>query len=486
MEDVVSTISRKANLRVVMVPSPGRGHLIPFVELSKRLLLRHNFAITILIPDNGSDMIPQRQFLQSLNLPPTISPLYLPPVSLSDLPSDADSITRVPLTVIRSLPAIRDAIINLQHSGEGLCGRVVAVVVDFLGADALQVATQLQIPPYVFYTCSAFHLTLGLNAPQLLHPTHQEDSTKLLKLPGCIPLLGADLPEPYIDKKKDAYKWMVHSHERISSDAVGIIINSFVDLESDIFKALTEERFRTGSGPTVYPIGPLKRLDSDEDLNQFSNESIDCLEWLDKQPESSVLLISFGSGIGARQSKAQFDELAHGLAMSGKRFIWVVKPPGNDVVPWNSSFLPEGFLKKTKGVGLVIPDWVPQIRILSHGSTGGFMSHCGWNSSLESITNGVPVLAWPQHADQKMNAALLVEDAKVALRVDQSSGEDGIVGREEIARYVKAVLDGDEAKLLRKKMRELKVAANNATGNDGSSTKSLDEVANLWKNQNPY
>ncbi|CAN1254287.1 Hydroquinone glucosyltransferase [Linum perenne] len=459
-----------------MVPSPGHGHLIPFVELSKRLLLRHNFSITIIVPDNGSGMIPQRQLLKSL--PPTVTPLYLPPVTLSDVPSDANVITRVTLTMIRSLPAIRDALIGLQQ-GNG--GRVVAAVADFLSADSLQVAAQLQIPPYVFYTCSAFHLTLGLQSPRL-HLHEFRDSTEPLKLPGCVPLLGPDFPDPFLDNKKDAYKWMIHVHERISSDAAGILINSFIDLESEIFKA-----YRTGSGPAVYPIGPVPRLETDEELAKLSNESIECLKWLDKQPESSVLFISFGSG--GKQSQAQFNELAHGLAISGKRFIWVVKPPGNNVVEVTdsidpASFLPEGFLEKTKGVGLVIPGWAPQIRILSHGSTGGFMSHCGWNSSLESITNGVPVLAWPNHAEQRMNAVFLAEDAKVALRIDESSS-GGVVGREEIAGYVKAVLDGEEGKLLRRKVKELKAAANNAIGNDGSSTKSLDEVTNLWKkNQN--
>ncbi|CAN0873049.1 Hydroquinone glucosyltransferase [Linum grandiflorum] len=436
MEDVVAAAaaSNEANLRVVMLPCPGRGHLIPFVELSKRLLLRHNFSITILIPDNGSGMTPQRQFLQSLDLPPTISPLYLPPISLADVPSDSNPITRVSVTVIRSLPAIRDALIHLQHGGP-----VVAAVTDFVTTDALQVAAQLKIPPYVFYTCSGFHLTLGLKAPEEFL-----DSTEPLKLPGCVPLSGPDFPAPYLDKKKDEYKWMIHVHERISSDAAGIMINSFMELESEIFKALTEER----SCPAVYSIGPIMRLESEEDSAKLSNESIECLKWLDKQPESSVLFISFGSGPGAKQSKAQSDELAHGLAMSGKRFIWVIKPPGNDVVP--SSFLPEGFLDTTKGVGLVILDWAPQIQILSHGSTGGFMSHCGWNSTLETITYGVPVLAWPNHADQRMNAVFLSKDAKVG-------------------------------KLMRRKVKELKAAANAAIGNDGSSTKSLDEVANLWK-----
>ncbi|CAN0908786.1 Hydroquinone glucosyltransferase [Linum grandiflorum] len=477
MEDVVAAASNEANLRVVMLPCPGRGHLIPFVELSKRLLLRYNFSITILIPDNGSDMTPQRQFLQSLNLPPTISPLYLPPISLSDVPS-AHPITRISLTVIRSLPAIRDALIHLQHGGP-----VVAAVTDFVTTDALQVAAEFKIPPYVFYTCSAFHLTLGLKSPEL-HRTHPEeflDSTEPLKLPGCVPLSGPDFPEPYLDKKKDAYEWMLHVHERISSDAAGIMINSFMELESEIFKALTEEP----SCPPVHSIGPVMRLESEEDSANLSNESIECLKWLDKQPESSVLFISFGSGTGAIQSKAQSDELAHGLAISGKRFIWVVKRPGNDVVL--SSFLPEGFLERTKGVGLVILDWAPQIQILSHGSTGGFVSHCGWNSTLETITYGVPVLAWPAHVDQKMNAVFLVEDAKVALRIDEASGENGILGRDEIAGYVKALLDGEEGKLLRRNVKELKAAANAAIGDDGSSTKSLDEVANLWKNhyQNP-
>ncbi|CAL1373553.1 unnamed protein product [Linum trigynum] len=473
-------------LRVVMVPSPGHGHLIPFVELAKRLLHRHSFSVTIMVPDNGTGMKPQRDLLQSL--PATISPHFLPPVSLSDVPADANVITRVTLTMIRSLPAIRTSLKTLLTPSAAGGGRVVAVVVDFLSAHALHVAAELGVPPYVFYTCGAFHLTLGLKAPELEEtcPGELRDLPEPLELPGCIPLSGRDLPEPFLDKKNDAYKWMVEVHKEIATNAVGIMVNGFVDLESGIFKALAEERGRTGSGPLIYPIGPVPRLESD-DPTEMGTVSIECLKWLDKQPEDSVLFISFGSG--GKLSKVQQDEIAFGLEMSGKRFIWVVKPPGDYMIEKSiessnnpSSYLPDGFLERTKGVGLVIPGWAPQVRILGHGSTGGFMSHCGWNSSLESIVNGVPIIAWPNHAEQRMNAAFLAGDAKIALRMDTSE-KNGIVGREDIAGFVKAVLDGEEGKLLRSNVKELKAAAANAIGSDGSSTKSLDEVAKLWMKQ---
>ncbi|GLT53671.1 hypothetical protein SLA2020_269280 [Shorea laevis] len=142
-------------------------------------------------------------------------------------------------------------------------------------------------------------------------------------------------------------------------------------------------------------------------------------------------------------------------------------------------FLPDGFLERTKGVGLVVPSWAPQVQVLKHGSTGGFLTHCGWNSTLESIVHGVPLIAWPLYAEQRMNSVLLADDLKVALRVKVN--DKGLVGREDIANYARGVIEGEEGKLLKRKMKEVKNAAERALSQDGSSTKSLAEVARIWK-----
>ncbi|GAV88374.1 UDPGT domain-containing protein [Cephalotus follicularis] len=176
--------------------------------------------------------------------------------------------------------------------------------------------------------------------------------------------------------------------------------------------------------------------------------------------------------------------------MSGQKFLWVVRSPHDKANATYFSarsikdpfdFLPNGFLERTKGVGLVVSSWAPQVQVLSHGSTGGFLTHCGWNSTLESIVHGVPLIAWPLYAEQRMNSVLLADDLKVALRV--KANENGLVLREDIAKCLRGLIEGDEGKVVKGKMRELKYAAAMALSQDGSSTKSLAEVAEILRNQ---
>ncbi|KAF5730065.1 hypothetical protein HS088_TW20G00435 [Tripterygium wilfordii] len=264
--------------------------------------------------------------------------------------------------------------------------------------------------------------------------------------------------------------------------AAGILVNSSLDIEPGAFKALMEVK---PGFPPIYPIGPLTQPGKSSSVDDRSG----CLEWLDNQPNGSVLFVNFGSG--GTLSIDQINELAFGLEMSGQRFLWVVRPPndnvnaayfeanGADEDP--SEFLPNGFLDRTRDVGLVVLNWAPQIEVMAHGSTGGFLTHCGWNSILEAIVNGVPLIAWPLYAEQKMNAVLLADDLNVAIRVQ--IGADGLVGRDDIAKYVKGLMAGEEGKILRSKMGNLKDGASRALSQEGFSTKSLAQVAEIWKNQ---
>ena len=132
---------------------------------------------------------------------------------------------------------------------------------------------------------------------------------------------------------------------------------------------------------------------------------------------SSVLFFCLGSG--GTLSYEQTNELALGLELSGHKFLWVLRSPNNkhDVAYLKDqtldnnplAFLPKGFVERTKGQGLVVPSWAAQAQVLSHGSTGGFLTHCGWNSTLESIMHGISLIAWPLYAEQIMNAILLLE-----------------------------------------------------------------------------
>ncbi|KAK8523617.1 hypothetical protein V6N13_057213 [Hibiscus sabdariffa] len=467
----------EAPLHVVIVPTPGMGHLIPLIEFAKRLVFHHNFAVTFIIPNDGSPMKLQKQLFSSLPL--SIYSVFLPLPSFDDLSEDAKIETRIILSLTRSLHLLRDSFKVLAQSK-----RVVAFVADVFGTDAFDIAKEFGVQPYLFIATNVMGLSLSFELPKLdqMFSCEYRDLPEPIKLPGCVPLRGSDVPDPLQHRQDFAYRQTLEICKKYPS-AAGIIVNSFMELENDAFEALME----VGRGlPAFYPVGPLTKSVSTNEIEG----SKDCLRWLDEQPSGSVLYVCFGSG--GTLSHEQINELAVGLEISGQRFLWVVKNPvdkaanaayfdseesGKDP----SAFLPDGFLERTKDIGVVVRNWASQVQVLSHGSTGGFMTHCGWNSVLESIVNGVPLIAWPLYAEQKMNAAMLKDGLKVALRVQHK--EDGVVGRHDIAKYAKELIEGDEGQFLRTRMKKLRDSAKLTLCPHGSSTKSLAKLAEIWKNQ---
>ncbi|XP_058100222.1 hydroquinone glucosyltransferase-like [Magnolia sinica] len=458
---------------IAILPSPGMGHFIPLAEFARRLVLHHNFSVTFLSISTDSSSNPQQSVVDAL--PKNVNSIQLPPITLNDLPADSKIETHIISSVARSLPGIRDVLKSLVSTS-----RLVALVVDLFGMDAFDVAREFGIPPYIFFPPSAMALSFCLHLPTLdeQYACEYRDIPEPLKLPGCVPLHGKDFLDPIQDRKHEVYGHVLRKFKRYN-EAKGILVNSFVELEPGPIKALKEKE---PGIPAVYPVGPLIQT-----VAIGGGDGSECLRWLDEQPRGSVLFVCFGSG--GTLSLEQVNELALGLEMSEQRFLWVARSPSEKKanatffgVESNQdplAFLPKGFLSRTKGVGHVIPSWAPQIQVLSHESTGGFLTHCGWNSTLESIVHGVPMIAWPLYAEQKMNAVMMVEDLKVALR--PTDGESGIVGRAEIARVVKGLMEGEEGKRLRRRMVELKYASTTALAEGGSSYKAMFEVAHKWK-----
>ncbi|XP_057968235.1 hydroquinone glucosyltransferase-like [Malania oleifera] len=463
---------------LAMIPTPGMGHIIPLTEFAKQLVLRHRFTITLIVLNDGSPMTAQQLLLRSL--PKTITSIFLPPVSFDDLPSDVRIETRISLSLTRSLSDIRKSIQSLRRST-----RLVGLVTDLFGTDPFDVAKEIGIPSYIFFPTTAMVLSSFFHMPELdvICSCEFRDLPDPIQLSGCIPIHGRDLIDPVQDRKDEAYKWVLHHAKRYAL-ADGIVVNSFFDLEPGTFKALNAEGQQ--DRPPVYPIGPLTQSGSTTKLSL--EDEFGCLRWLDEQPRGSVLFASFGSG--GTLSLKQIHELALGLEMSGQRFLWVVRSPNERAANGTFfgaqnkedplSFLPEGFLGRTQKLGFVVPSWAPQVQVLAHESTGGFLSHCGWNSTLESIVHGVPMAAWPLYAEQRMNAAMLRGLGAAAM---VEADEQGVVQRGDIAKCVRGIIEGDEGRVLRKKMGEFRDAAQLALSRDGSSTKALDEVAQIWKNQ---
>ncbi|KAI5345770.1 PREDICTED: hydroquinone glucosyltransferase [Prunus dulcis] len=462
---------------IAILPSPGMGHLIPLAEFAKRVVHHHNFTVTFIVPCDGPPTKAQKSVLDAL--PIAIDHVFLPPVSFDDLPQGSKIETLISLTVSRSLTSLRDAIKSLISRAN-----LVGLVVDLFGTDAFDVAKEFNLSKYIFFPSTAMALSLFLYLPKLdeTTPCEYRELADPVTIPGCIPIHGRDLLDPVQDRKDEAYKWVLHHAKRYRL-ADGIMVNSFAELEPGALRALQESE---PGKPPVYPVGPLVKM---EFSNALDEQSSKCLKWLDEQPRGSVLYVSFGSG--GTLSYDQINDLALGLEMSEQRFLWVVRSPSDkaanatyfSVHSQNDplEFLPKGFLGRTQGRGLVVPNWAPQAQILGHMSTGGFLTHCGWNSALESVVNGVPLVAWPLYAEQKMNAVMFTEDIKVALRPKAS--ENGLVGREEIALVVQALMEGEDGKRLRNRMKDLKDAAAKALSENGASTKALAHVVTKWKTQ---
>ncbi|CAO2174450.1 unnamed protein product [Urochloa humidicola] len=451
--------------QVVVLASPGAGHLIPLVELAGRLALDHGLAVTVVTLTGVSNPATDAAVLASL--PASVATAVLPTVSL-----DLDDTPHMIELIRRSLPHLRALLDGLRGGGSPAA----ALVCDFFGTAALPLAAELGMQGFVFLPNSFAMISI------MRHILEHGDLPDPFPLPGGPVLRRADLPEGFRDRTDPVYAYHVEEARRYGG-ADGFLVNSFDELESAM-----AERFKrdaeVGAFPPVFPVGPIVRSSSRGDGADESG----CLEWLDSQPEGSVVYVSFGSG-GAL-SVEQTAELAAGLEASGHRFLWIVRMPsldgnqyalGNAAIPSDPlAWLPEGFLERTRGRGLAVAAWAPQVRVLAHPATAAFVSHCGWNSTLESVAAGVPMLAWPLYAEQRMNAAILTEVAGVAMR-PAAGGVGGLVASEEIAAAVKELVEGEKGSAVRRRARELREAAARAWSPQGSSRRALEEVAGKWK-----
>ncbi|GAU36325.1 hypothetical protein TSUD_353690 [Trifolium subterraneum] len=467
-------------INIAVVPGVGYSHLVPILQFSKLLVHLHPYIhVTCLIPTLGSPPSSSKTILQTL--PSNINYTFLQPVYPKDLlPQGTTVESQLQLTVTRSLPFIHQALKSLA-----LRTPLVALVVDCFAVEALNFAKEFNMLSYIYYPCAATTLSLGFYLPKLDEETSCEyrDLPEPIKIPGCIPFHGRDIYAPAQDRSTQAYKLLLQRVKRFRS-VDGVIINSFLEIEKGPIEALTEEG---SDNPPLYPVGPIiQTVTSSDD----ANHSFECLTWLDKQQPCSVLYVSFGSG--GTLSQEQIVELALGLESSNHKFLWVVRAPcsssssaayfsnseQNDIDL--SQFLPPGFMERTKEQGMVILSWAPQIQILNHKSIGGFLSHCGWNSILESVMHGVPLITWPLFSEQRMNAVLLSEGLKVGMR--PRVNENGIVERLEVAELIKCLMEGEEGGKMCIRMKKLKENAINTLKENGSSTKTLSQLALKWRN----
>eukprot|EP00268_Persea_americana_P036581 TRINITY_DN3610_c0_g1_i2.p1 TRINITY_DN3610_c0_g1~~TRINITY_DN3610_c0_g1_i2.p1 ORF type:complete len:512 (-),score=63.93 TRINITY_DN3610_c0_g1_i2:283-1818(-) len=462
--------------RLVFLPIPVVGHLKSTVELAKRLLEKQPcFSITVLLmhlpiffKDSTID-----SYVQSVAASnPRIHFVHLP---LVDFPlGNNQSIEAfVSLLIEKHESHVKEAL-KTTPSSSSPPSRVSALIMDLFSTTIIDVGKELGIPTYLYFTSGAATLGLMLYLPTL-HvkiPCEFNDFQGEVEVPGMLPLLPMAMPEPVMNKKKDAYEWFVY-HGRRLCEFDGLIVNTFADLEPTVIKSIGNGECLPDHHPTppVYPVGPLLALDK----KSQDPETSQLMEWLDQHSHSSVVFLCFGS-MGFF-SVPQLKEMALGLERSGHRFLWSLRcrsSTDTDI----KEVLPDGFLDRTKGRGLVLQSWAPQVDILEHAAVGGFVSHCGWNSSLESIWFGVPMLGWPLYAEQKLNAFQLVRDYGLAVELSLDYAKDGWVSAEELEKGVRCLMgEYEEGQKVRKRAKEMAKASKKAVARGGSSFSTLELLA---------
>ncbi|KAL9265090.1 Anthocyanidin 5,3-O-glucosyltransferase-like protein [Drosera capensis] len=482
--------------RIIMYPSMGISHLMPMVELAKLLHAhRPSTPITVLVtPQPNSSLITTYLSHVAAAATTTLSFHYLPNHSLF---APASS----PLSPSLSFDRARLNIPDLRRTlaAYSLTSSIKALVIDFFNTAAHEVAAEFGIPTFYYFPISAAAL-----AATLYFPTVHRMTTKSLKdmeidvnIPGLPPVPSDHMPMSMQDRSSQIYKNFLGLAGQMTK-AEGIIINTFEMLEARTIKAIGDGLCVPGGRtPPLFCVGPLVTEPEEDVGGGDGGGRHGCLSWLDKQPSRSVVFLCFGS-MGVF-SAGQLREMAIGLEKSGHRFLWVVRVPpprqdkpssrmvatnGTTHVTTLDSILPSGFINRTKDRGLVWDSWVPQVEVLSHESVGGFVTHCGWNSVLESVWFGLPMIAWPIFAEQRLNKVFLVEEAKVALGLDEAEEEEeeegkGFVGAVELERRVRELLEKKRGNGLREQVERMRDGAMEAAREGGSSRATLDRLFTL-------
>ncbi|XP_027122152.2 UDP-glycosyltransferase 71K1-like [Coffea arabica] len=455
--------------KLVFVPSPGIGHLISTVELSKRLTERDDqLSIFVLVISSpvGPDLESYTQQVAASNT--GIQFINIPQVdpNLPQVWSSPENLYALYLESHKS--HVKTAIIDQVLVSESITS-LAGIVVDLFCSSMVDVANEFGVPSYVFFPSGCAYLGFMFYLP--FHYSQNGREFETSDSDSIIPTYSHPIPSKvipsYAFNKHGGYSSFV-KHATKFKETKGIIINTFAELEPH---AVDQLKFDSET-PPIYTVGPL--LDLEGRKQEPDHEKV--MKWLDDQPPSSVIFLCFGS-MGSFEPD-QLAEMALALERSGYRFLWSVRlskayTKGIGEHSNISEMLPQGFLERVENRGLV-SSWAPQMEVLAHEAVGGFVSHCGWNSILESLWHGVPVATWPVYAEQQINAFELVRELELALDLKMDyrmENAQNLVVAEKIEKAIRCLMDTENP--IRKRVQEMKEMSRKAIENGGSSFISL-------------
>lgn len=331
------------------------------------------------------------------------------------------------------------------------------------------VAETLGLPSAMLWVQSCACFSLYYHYYHGLVPFPTENQMEIdVELP-CLPLLKHDeipsflyptTPYPFLRRA------ILGQYKNLSIPFC-ILMDTFQELEENVIEHMSKFC-------PIKPVGPLFKNPKAQNSNviaDFVKGADDCVEWLDTKEKGSVVYVSFGSVVYLKQE--QMDEIALGLLSAGVSFLWVVRPPYKEVGE-EPLVLLEGFLEKAGEKGKVV-HWCPQEQVLSHPSVACFVTHCGWNSTIESLTSGMPVVAFPRWGDQVTDAKYLVDVFKTGIRMCRGDADDRIISCNEVEKCIREAISGEKAIEMKANALKWKKAAEEAMAEGGSSDRNLQE-----------
>ncbi|XP_042015587.1 UDP-glycosyltransferase 73C6-like isoform X2 [Salvia splendens] len=428
-------------LHFLMIPLMSQSHIIPLTDFAKSLARRGALVSIVTTPLNAKRYNPTLASSPRIHL----IPLHFPcrEAGLPDGCENLDSLNSLDLArqffhACRLLKSPLHDLIRRLHPSPNCIISTSAI------SWTQDLADSFRIPRYVFETVSSFTLHCSRKISHLVDSVSFD--SELFQVPQIphsvefsrnqLPRIRTRLPTPDPAPPR------------------GTLVNTFQELEPWYLNACMEER---GS---VWSVGPvsLSNRGASERFSRGNEASIDehyCLKWLDSMERDSVVYACFGSL--CTLSIEQITEIGLGLEESNSPFIWVIRKQEKSCGEVEEWLAAEGFEERVRGRGVVVQGWAPQVMILAHPSVGGFLTHCGWNSTLEGVAAGVPMIAWPMFAEQFYNEKMVV---------DSCADKQGLVRRERVRSAVVELM-GERG--MRERAEALARAATDAFEDGGSS-----------------
>ncbi|XP_040998028.1 UDP-glycosyltransferase 90A2-like [Juglans microcarpa x Juglans regia] len=472
-------------LHLVIFPYMAQGHTIPLLDISKAFAIRELKVVIITTPSNAPFIVSET------SNHPNISLSIIPFPRVPELPEGCENTADLPSMVL--LSTFVEAVKQMKQPFEGVLRDMIddghppiCVISDFFLSWTLDSCRSFGIPRIVSHGMGVLPLAI-CNSLTLLplrtKPYADLDPLELPNLKLPFTLHKADIPESLLDSDpNDPFARILAEFREADINSWGVLVNSLEELEGDHVGAFESFYFNDAKAYCLGLLFLYNKRKQEVEAEKVQMQSYSYIKWLEKQAGSdgnAVIYVSFGTQ--AHLSDDQLDEIAFGLEMAEHPFIWVVRSR-----TWAA---PEGWKERVKEKGLVLHDWVDQRSILSHPAIGGFLSHCGWNSILESISMGVPLLAWPMLgiSDQGLNAKLIVSGWGAGLMMPhRGDGGEKImtVGRDVICERVNELMGNGKGRKVRERAQALGRMARGAMENGGSSDKKLDQLIDQLINKN--